>query len=226
MRQRLGATERKDAERLRHKRRRERLRAEGKCGRCGRDSGGKAYCSTCAELRGAGKRVTREGRKLTGYCMDCGLFAASDGYSTCLNCRESDTKRRAEIVAQRREAALCVCGQSLLPQGAICETCWFRLKAQKVGFGRRNWKLLRDLLIAQGCRCAYTGIKLEVGSPMATIDHKLPRSRGGEHVIENFHWITKRMNEMKGTFTHEEFIEVCQIVSDLWPNKQNQLHIA
>jgi CRISPR/Cas system Type II protein with McrA/HNH and RuvC-like nuclease domain len=78
----------------------------------------------------------------------------------------------------------------------------------------------------QNYRCAYTGELLVVGEQKATIDHKRPISRGGDDSVDNLHWITKRMNEMKGAFTHEEFLETCQTITEIWQKKQNQLRIA
>lgn len=168
----------------------------------------------------------RDERRNSGFCIDCGL-AATAGYSTCLNCRNLDTHRRSAIVALRRASGLCVCQQPLLLDGYVCETCWFRNKTQKAtSLGRSRWKLLKDLLESQNYLCAYTGEKLVVGEQVATIDHKRPTSRGGDDSLENLHWITKRMNEMKGNFTHEEFLEACAKITERWPKKQNQLHIA
>lgn len=168
----------------------------------------------------------RNERRDNGFCIDCGLLASAD-YSTCFNCRSLDTRRRAAVVSLRRSSGLCVCQQPLLPNGHTCETCWYRNKAQKAtDLGRGRWKLLKDLLESQDYLCAYTGEKLIVGEQVATIDHKRPVSRGGGDDLENLHWITKRMNEMKGNFTHEEFLEACAKITERWQKKRTQLHIG
>lgn len=51
-----------------------------------------------------------------------------------------------------------------------------------------------------GYRCAYTGIL----DPQGTLDHVLPRSRGGKDTWENLVWSAKSVNHKKGDKTPEE----------------------
>jgi len=52
------------------------------------------------------------------------------------------------------------------------------LKRERVATLNRESLYYRD-----GCRCAYTGEKISLRE--ATIDHVIPRSKGGKHVWEN-----------------------------------------
>src|SRR5258705_9174406 len=110
------------------------------------ESGKRKKLQRAAQLRGE--------RRDSGLCIDCGLLAGGE-YNTCVNCRTTDTRRRAKMVARRRRDGLCVCGERLIVNGNTCETCWFRCKAQKAtGYGRRGWLVLKEILIKQDYRCA------------------------------------------------------------------------
>jgi CRISPR/Cas system Type II protein with McrA/HNH and RuvC-like nuclease domain len=82
---------------------------------------------------------------------------------------------------------------------------------------------IQELLIAQNFQCAYSGKSLEMGSD-ATLDHKIPRSRGGSDDIGNLQWVSRRVNQMKTDFTHDEFIRACEVIVKSW--RQNQKPIA
>lgn len=68
------------------------------------------------------------------------------------------------------------------------------------------------LRIAQDCdmSCAYCGGDVIVGKHggkrLATIDHKIPLSRGGTWKRYNLTCACKRCNELKGAMTAEEFL--------------------
>ena len=64
----------------------------------------------------------------------------------------------------------------------------------------------------QGGRCIYTGVNLIMGDN-ATLDHKVPKSRGGSDSIENIQWVTRTINQMKTDMTHEEFVQMCLTVT-------------
>jgi 5-methylcytosine-specific restriction endonuclease McrA len=78
------------------------------------------------------------------------------------------------------------------------------------------WPQLDDLLQNQNGLCAYTGTPLVLGHN-ASLDHKIPRSRGGEDRIENVQWVTWDVNRSKTDMTHEEFVAMCHVVSKKFP---------
>ena len=71
-------------------------------------------------------------------------------------------------------------------------------------------RALLTLLQAQGYRCALTGRPLDADS--ATLDHRVPIARGGEHAVENVWIVHSDANRAKGTLTAEEFIRLCSDV--------------
>jgi hypothetical protein len=59
-------------------------------------------------------------------------------------------------------------------------------------------------------RCALTGRPLIPED--ATLDHKLPVSRGGEHSLGNIQILHRDVNRAKSTLTNTEFITLCREV--------------
>jgi 5-methylcytosine-specific restriction endonuclease McrA len=74
---------------------------------------------------------------------------------------------------------------------------------------KKDGAMLRDLFEAQQRTCAYTGEVLIPGIN-ASLDHKIPTSRGGTNDRENLQWVTARVNSMKSDLTHEEFVALCR----------------
>lgn len=66
---------------------------------------------------------------------------------------------------------------------------------------RRNAIYARD-----GMKCHYCG-----SSESLTLDHKKPRSRGGDHSDENLVTCCSACNTAKGTASYEDFIEKFQL---------------
>lgn len=67
-----------------------------------------------------------------------------------------------------------------------------------------------DLLESQAYCCALTGWELTPHT--ASLDHRLPVSRGGEHTVANAQVLHEDVNRAKGTLTNEEFIKLCRAV--------------
>jgi hypothetical protein len=68
------------------------------------------------------------------------------------------------------------------------------------------------LLEWQQHRCALTGRPLTPET--ASLDHIVPVSCGGEHVLENTQVLHKDVNRAKTTMSNDEFIELCTEVVD------------
>lgn len=71
----------------------------------------------------------------------------------------------------------------------------------------------RDLFLAQGQRCALSGVPL-VMSPRrgrtASLD-RIDNTKG--YVAGNVQWLHKDINWMKGRFTQDRFVELCRAVA-------------
>ena len=67
-------------------------------------------------------------------------------------------------------------------------------------------RLIRD----QQFKCAITGRLL---TPETTaLDHKVPRAKGGRHVLSNVWLVCREVNVAKGTMGMEEFVAMCSDV--------------
>lgn len=69
---------------------------------------------------------------------------------------------------------------------------------------------LVQLIAKQNYRCAISGIELT--PEMASLDHIIPVSKGGEHVVDNVVWVHAEINRMKGQLSMEQFIAFCNKV--------------
>jgi 5-methylcytosine-specific restriction endonuclease McrA len=79
--------------------------------------------------------------------------------------------------------------------------------AETIGIGA-----LRRLLEEQNYTCAVSGATLT--PEIATVDHKIPVTRGGGNTIGNLQIVTVDINRMKGNLTTEEFVSLCARVVD------------
>jgi 5-methylcytosine-specific restriction endonuclease McrA len=69
------------------------------------------------------------------------------------------------------------------------------------------WKLAKK----QKCKCAITGLKL---TPMnVSVDHIIPRSKGGGHTVDNLRLVHRDINHMKNHYSDDYFLEMCKLVS-------------
>ena len=71
-------------------------------------------------------------------------------------------------------------------------------------------KHLMELIKSQQYRCALSGVELT--PEIATLDHVVPVSKGGQHDPENVMWVHSEINRMKGNLSVEEFKALCQKV--------------
>lgn len=86
-----------------------------------------------------------------------------------------------------------------------------RAKLEKEGKEAVTQRSLFELIEAQKYRCALTGIALKPED--AALDHCVPVSIGGEHVISNVQWVSAEVNTMKGQLTTERFVTLCRLVA-------------
>ena len=167
-------------------------------------------------------RQRLERLRILKMCVRCGVVEADPRNKTCSACREKDRTDRALVNAELARQGYCTrCRKErAIENRAFCPDCWFKSKAQSALRSSEQWQGIKNLLISQDFRCAYSGKLLVLGDD-ATLDHKTPRSRGGTNEISNLQWVSRRVNQMKTDFTHEEFIRACAVISKRWPI-QNQ----
>jgi len=101
---------------------------------------------------------------------------------------------KAEMVEARQDSALRTVS-SVYPYPSIVRLfCYVRLPFRKVELTRKN------ILRRDSHRCGYCG----TGKPPLTIDHVIPKSRGGGDTWENLVAACVRCNNRKGSRTPEE----------------------
>lgn len=173
-------------------RRVERWRKDGRCAHCGKEP----YrtfreCERCLKAKACRRKRLVVERREAGTCTGCGRDRDDSRFITCAKCRSGVSGARNAQARARRAAGLCGCGE-LPTVGVRCEFCWLKHRARDVAGDTTKWQELKALLVDQQFRCAYSGTLLVLGEN-ATVDHKIPRSRGGSNEIENLHWITRRV---------------------------------
>jgi hypothetical protein len=128
---------------------------------------------------------------------------------------------RSKLKSERRKAAG-VCHNCNNPQafGSIsCENHWFGARAtQRLGLGKNaiaRGQALKQILVDQDYRCAYTGRPLICGSN-ASIEHKMPVSKRPDlkSDLNNIEWLDVTVNRMKTDMTREEFLETCALIAE------------
>lgn len=87
-----------------------------------------------------------------------------------------------------------------------------------LSFKPGEWENIRNkffIKFGRVPRCAYTGIAINLNSSGSySLDHIVPRSRGGEDTFDNMQVTTLIVNQMKTFLTNEEFISLCKLISD------------
>ena len=203
--------------------------AAGLCKDCGEErgpTGTTRFCRPCADHHS--KRQAERKKSLrakwaeTGLaCNNCGARLPDERYKNCVQCREKARERYgakgAEYRRSRRGTGFCVaCSSPATPGGGnYCRTHWLD-NTKKYGFTRDQHPALWEKLEKQQFRCYYTGIELIPGVN-ASLDHKKPRSKGGDMTdLDNCVWCDRLINAFKNDLTDEEFVELCrQVVNRL-----------
>lgn len=106
------------------------------------------------------------------------------------------------------------CPKCILPAevGIFCFTHWLKNVGVSHGLGnKKGTELLRQLWEEQRGRCAVTGEVLIPGAT-ASLDHIIPKSRGGESIRGNLRWVLLKVNQLKWDMTHDELVEMCRKV--------------
>jgi 5-methylcytosine-specific restriction endonuclease McrA len=155
---------------------------------------------------------TKRRYRQRGVCVDCGGGTNAGGLR-CGKCKQKDGIYQKE--RRRQWVARGCCGEcGKLPRrvGLVCLPCWFRKTSRNRTGTHASAGVLEELWLRQGARCAYTGEQLTPGVN-ASLDHKVPVSRGGGHTERNLQWVAERVNRMKTDMTHAEFIAACKDVA-------------
>lgn len=200
--------------------RRDAARTEKRCPCCFKAHDG--WRKLCAECRNA-EGVLRRQRKADGLCVQCGKDEPEIGRVTCAACAEAVLRKDRALKKKRRAAKICAyCQTPCVDDQRVCETCTLKACASATFKSRKRWIELKAVFDAQDGRCALTGVKLVIRQARkgnqrntASLDHKVPRSRGGTNDIENLQWVSWLANRAKTNMDSEEFLDFCLTVV-LW----------
>lgn len=158
----------------------------------------------------------RDKWRAAGLCLNCG----SGPGPTCEGCLKKMRAAAERRVADRRQKGQCYrCRAKLDPKLTCmtvkypqCEVCFMKSMADQHLGSRHRWTELMELFKRQRGRCAYTREKLVLGDT-ASLDHIVPKARGGGDEIGNLQWVTWTVNNCKRDLTHEEFVTLCKKVA-------------
>lgn len=174
---------------------------------------GRSRCRPCLiAARVNGETLARQ-RAADGLCVQCGKAPKGEKHKLCDPCRKKNRERVAGVRKSRRDAGLCErCG--LRPKiGNVrqCETCWFVVMSHEATGTTTHAEELRALFYANGGRCAYSGAPLEIGVD-ASLDHRLPVTKGGTDDVGNLQWVHAAVNQMKWNFTEGQFFAWIRLI--------------
>ena len=156
-------------------------------------------CISCK----ADKAALYAAKKLLKQCVSCDIALADCDTFNCLKCLEKANNR----YYTRKAQGICVCcGAEALPSSNYCLICWFKAMAASALGDRKRWEDLEKIWEQQQGKCFYTDTILIPGQN-ASVDHKTPSARGGDNENLNIQWVIKYINTLKGSLTHEEFIQ-------------------
>lgn len=198
--------------------------SQGLCKDCGTSRGenGTSVCCRPCAAKNSAKSAARTARlraewKSSGEntCNSCGTVKPEDSFKSCEKCRIYHAGHYAATGMKRRKlrraAGTCAsCSDPVLGTSSLCARHWLAHIARKHRFPDSN--IMWDKLVKQDFRCYYTGIPLVPGNN-CSVDHKVPKSRGGSNAADNLVWVDRFTNSFKSVFTDTEFIERCKAVA-------------
>lgn len=193
---------------LRSAERYKKIKMERKCKLCSGKVSKGIYCDACRK-----KRKSRyANKKEDGMCVVCGKRPA-DKTAKCDLCHEAYVEN-ARIRRERRLLeGRCVYCEEMRVSTTLCLKHYLQFTAKTHFRTSKRYKELEDLFNSQQGICPYTGRKLTLGVD-ASIDHIVPKSRGGSDDLNNLQWVYYQVNFMKGDMLEEEFLELARSIAE------------
>lgn len=219
-----------------HRKRRAKRVENGLCESCGGPTNGETYCELCKLRRRKNieKQITteptfKERRKQTvqrrrqnrlsqGICVMCGKLPARNERTICDICGEKRRGENRRCWENRIKKGLCrYCGERAITGKTCrsCDTCFLIKTAKKWLPTEDGPAILLDILHRQNSKCPYSGMPLILGEN-ATLDHKIPRSKGGTADILNLQWVYYdqefNVNTIKRDMSEENFLKAINTI--------------
>lgn len=163
-------------------------------------------CWDCKEIIRLRNKKKRDEARESGLCTSCFKRPSEDNRTRCKKCLKSNLR----YINKKAEDGFCSCGTKTLDGNKYkCEKCWYKTVAYNTLEDRLRWEEIKSLMELQQYICAITGDILIPGVN-ASLDHKIPKSRGGTHELSNLEWILTEANYFKYTRTKKELLELCR----------------
>lgn len=162
------------------------------------------------------KNETKNKRKNNGLCIICGKMNDTKNLN-CKECYKIINKRDNFYRKNQLLKGLCTkCDEPLLKGTSYCLIHYIKQKTYSHFGSCKRWQELLDLFNEQNI-CPYTKKQLTIGLD-ASLDHKMPKSKGGSNEISNLQWVYHKVNYMKRNLLESEFLNLIQLVYKNIPN--------
>jgi 5-methylcytosine-specific restriction endonuclease McrA len=149
--------------------------------------------------------------KMANVCLNHPLRPSSPGSVLCDECLNTNAERKRNNIIKAKLNGMCIHHPTRKAEiGSFCEECWFRdISSNALN---TSWKEIRQLLIDQNFLCIYTGEKLIPGHN-ASLDHIIPRAKGGECRLFNVQWVTEAVNCSKHDIMPDRFLQIIDLIA-------------
>lgn len=185
--------------------------SNGLCPRCGKPAvNGKRRCERCLSKDRNRCRERALSLVSEGRCAKCGIPVESNKRK-CIECINNGRQSQIRYAAKCAQQGKCYrCKHSALDGNVLCRSCLLKNLSLNATGTRDNADALDSLLNKQNFTCPYTGIKIDVGNN-ASIDHIIPRSKGGSDTIDNLQWVHFGINLLKADMDQNVFVNYFDI---------------
>ena len=157
-----------------------------------------------------------------GQCVGCRQkkLELNSSVTMCPECRHNYRISQNKVRDENTSKNLCKwCGTLENVKGITsCIACILKYTSRKYFKTVNRWLDLFNLFKKQNGVCPYTGDKLAIGVN-CSLDHIIPRSKGGSNELSNLQWVREYVNDMKGSLDNYEFISICKMIANNEPNK-------
>lgn len=199
----------------------------GLCKDCGSnrgEDGTSIFCRSCATKVQATANARKEAKRkewaMSGdlVCNGCGAILPDATFKRCEKCRQYHNdhwnKTNPARLDKKTSIGECAaCSADALLRSRYCKKHFLDNSLRKYRISMGDYGKFWDKLEMQGFRCHYTGIEIIPGVN-ASIDHKVPVSRGGSRTdIANCVWCDRDINAFKNDATDDEFIALCKRIA-------------
>lgn len=188
------------------------------CESCGGSKEVAGYCRSCWAKRTERRKQLTTEKKSRGECITCTNLVAQ-GKAKCDSCQAKARQQRTAREAKRKEQGLCLLCGKCESKGSSnrCEQCFCKEIASWHFKEAARWRDIYDVFIEQKGKCPFTKQSLVLGHN-ASLDHKLPKSRGGSDEKENLQWVYSdgvvNINTMKWNMTDKEFLNTITLIAE------------